>query len=82
MIKSICLLPLLLLYMTTLVYATAPCKLRVYLARAEQTDEHGRKCWDTVKVPACGGRCDSREVSEPYTNNFIIINFTYNWAMW
>lgn len=76
MLKSMCLIPLLILYISTLVYATAPCKLRVYLARAEQTDEHGRKCWDTVKVPACGGRCDSREVSEPYTNTFIIINFT------
>ena len=52
----------LLLYMVVSSYATLPCKLRVNLARAEQTDEQGRKCWDTVKVPACGGRCDSREV--------------------
>ncbi|XP_063365370.1 thyrostimulin beta-5 subunit-like [Cydia amplana] len=40
------------------------CKRHVYIARAEQADEHGRKCWDHVKVPTCGGRCDSREVSD------------------
>lgn len=40
----------------------ATCAKRVYLSRAEQTDENGLKCWDNVKVPSCGGRCDSREV--------------------
>lgn len=38
------------------------CTKRVYLSRAEQIDDNGLKCWDNVKVPSCGGRCDSREV--------------------
>lgn len=38
------------------------CEKRIYLAKAEQMDANGRKCWDTVKVPCCGGRCSSREV--------------------
>lgn len=38
------------------------CEKRIYLAKAEQLDANGRKCWDTVKVPCCGGRCNSREV--------------------
>lgn len=38
------------------------CEKRIYLAKAEQLDAKGRKCWDTVKVPCCGGRCNSREV--------------------
>ncbi|XP_030024166.1 thyrostimulin beta-5 subunit-like [Manduca sexta] len=42
----------------------SPCSRRIYLAKAEQADEMGRRCWDTVKVPACGGRCDSREISD------------------
>ncbi|PZC85113.1 hypothetical protein B5X24_HaOG202877 [Helicoverpa armigera] len=58
------LFPLLLWCTMTSCKGAAPCKLRVYLARAEQTDENGLKCWDTVKVPACGGRCDSREISD------------------
>ncbi|NP_001296463.1 uncharacterized LOC101737993 [Bombyx mori] len=44
--------------------ALSPCARRVYLARAEQRDDKGRRCWDNVKVPSCGGRCDSREISD------------------
>ncbi|XP_049868140.1 thyrostimulin beta-5 subunit-like [Pectinophora gossypiella] len=40
------------------------CTKRIYLARAEQIDPNGLRCWDTVKVPSCGGRCDSREISD------------------
>ncbi|XP_059049648.1 thyrostimulin beta-5 subunit-like [Achroia grisella] len=40
------------------------CTKRVSLARAEQTDDKGRRCWDRVKVHSCGGRCDSREISD------------------
>lgn len=38
------------------------CAKRVYLSRAEQSDDNGLKCWDNIKVPSCGGRCESREV--------------------
>lgn len=41
-----------------------PCTKRMTPARAEQMDSKGLRCWDNVKVPSCGGRCDSREVSE------------------
>ncbi|KAJ8721629.1 hypothetical protein PYW07_002404 [Mythimna separata] len=58
------LLPILLFYMVTPSHGILPCKLRVHLARAEQTDEFGRKCWDMVKVPSCGGRCDSSEIAD------------------
>ncbi|XP_026732994.1 thyrostimulin beta-5 subunit-like [Trichoplusia ni] len=64
MINTACLIPILMLYAVTSSHAVSPCKLRVHLARAEQTDENGLRCWDTVKVPACGGRCDSREISD------------------
>ncbi|XP_075974662.1 thyrostimulin beta-5 subunit-like [Anticarsia gemmatalis] len=58
------LLPILALCAMTSSRGLSTCKLRVYLARAEQIDENGLRCWDTVKVPACGGRCDSREISD------------------
>lgn len=51
------------------------CAKRVYLSRAEQTDENGLKCWDNVKVPSCGGRCDSREVSY----DTLMFTFHYLW---
>ncbi|XP_053612927.1 thyrostimulin beta-5 subunit-like isoform X2 [Plodia interpunctella] len=41
-----------------------PCTKRMTPARAEQMDSKGLRCWDNVKVPSCGGRCDSREVSD------------------
>ncbi|CAB3223827.1 unnamed protein product [Arctia plantaginis] len=44
--------------------SVSPCKLRVYLARAEQLDDNGLRCWDTVKMPVCGGRCDTNEISD------------------
>lgn len=56
-------LPFLALCAMTSALGILNCKLRVYLARAEQMDDEGRRCWDTVKVPACGGRCDSKEVN-------------------
>ncbi|XP_072939024.1 thyrostimulin beta-5 subunit-like [Epargyreus clarus] len=40
------------------------CSKLVHLARAEQSDENGLKCWDAVKVPTCGGRCDSSEIAD------------------
>lgn len=39
------------------------CSKMVHIAKAEQTDELGLKCWDTIKVQLCGGECDSSEVN-------------------
>lgn len=42
---------------------TLQCHTRQYTFRVTQVDENGRKCWDTLSVMACWGRCDSNEVS-------------------
>ncbi|XP_077286089.1 glycoprotein hormone beta 5 isoform X2 [Arctopsyche grandis] len=43
---------------------TLRCHRRLYKARVEQKDQEGRRCWDTLSLDACWGRCDSHEISE------------------
>ncbi|XP_013187094.1 thyrostimulin beta-5 subunit-like [Amyelois transitella] len=57
-------LPLLAVQVLVMSESLEPCMKRMTLARAEQIDKNGRRCWDNVKVSSCGGRCDSREVSD------------------
>lgn len=51
---------------------TLQCHTRQYTFRVTQIDENGKKCWDTLSVMACWGRCDSNEVSFffPLLTNF------------
>ncbi|KAM3959608.1 thyrostimulin beta-5 subunit [Aphomia sociella] len=62
--KSVWLLLILSLWTLVTTEGMEICVRRVTLARAEQIDEKGRRCWDRVKVHSCGGRCDSREISD------------------
>ncbi|GBP75720.1 hypothetical protein EVAR_58813_1 [Eumeta japonica] len=54
------------------------CSRRIHVARAEQQDEFGRKCWDYIKFTSCGGWCDSSESSnfdvkyEPQSGRFVM----------
>lgn len=41
---------------------TLRCHRRLYKAKVEQKDQEGRRCWDTLALDACWGRCDSHEV--------------------
>lgn len=51
------------------------CERTPYIYRVTQTDENGKTCWDTIKVLACRGRCDSNEVTIILTSTYI--TFTY-----
>lgn len=55
---------------------TLRCHRRLYKAKVEQKDQQGRRCWDTLELDACWGRCDSHEV---YMYIFLLI-YNRRWA--
>lgn len=48
------------------------CQRKQYTFRVTQSDINGNKCWDTLSVTACWGRCDSNEVSYVEKNLIIL----------
>lgn len=44
--------------------STLQCHLREYTHKVYRKDSLGRKCWDTITVLSCWGRCDSYEIAD------------------